>query len=225
MKSVKNRNDLDRARRTQWLGQACKSLVDRANDVVLWFYRNKRYHQHSLFYSDNHNIGGETQIVRVRDAFRCKPWRHAQQSQSPPYAANPTTTQDDASIKAKVSNLITVENKPRVLLAVHRRGNPSYPPPPYTADAPLSGHFSPFEWSILIVPKTSLGRDCHKLDVTNTSAFDPDSPDSTSTPAWCFRNERVDPRDVRWHLWAEEVGFWEGVWAEAGIWTGDWAEG
>ena len=83
-----------------------------------------------------------------------------------------------------------------MLLAVHRRGNPSYPPPPYIADAPLSGHSSPFEWSILIVPKTSLGRECHKLDITNTSAFDPDSPDSTSTPAWCFRNERVDPRDV-----------------------------
>jgi hypothetical protein len=30
------------------------------------------HYQHSLFYSDNHNIGGEMEIVRVRDAFRCK---------------------------------------------------------------------------------------------------------------------------------------------------------
>jgi len=45
-------------------------------------------------------------------------------------------------------------------------------------------------------PKTSLGRDCHKLDVTNTSAFDLDSLNSTSIPAWHFRDERVDARDV-----------------------------
>jgi hypothetical protein len=68
-----------------------------------------------------------------------------------------------------------------------------YPTPP---TPPLSGHSSPFEWSILIVPKTSLGSDYHKLDVTNSSAFDPHSPDSTPTLAWRFRNERVDPRDV-----------------------------
>src|SRR2546421_12192387 len=41
-----------------------------------------------------------------------------------------------------------------------------------------------------------MGRDCHKLDVTSTSAFDLDRPDSTSTLAWCFHNERVDTKDV-----------------------------
>jgi hypothetical protein len=74
--------------------------------------------------------------------------------------------------------------------AIHptRHHHPRPPTPHYQATPPA-------QWSILIVPK-KLGGHYHKLDVTNTSALDPDNPDSAPTLAWRFRNERVDPRDV-----------------------------